>query len=171
MSQAMENQMSTDNQIKRTTSIEFTRPSDTNAYAAGDVVGPATTPAAQLIAGAGRYNKGGGLIRAVRLFKDGATPTNGTFRVWFYTAAPTAVADNAAWAPLYTEKEYFIGYVDLDVMVGTTGGCLSQRTLTHTPIPFKCTTSKNLYAVVTALAAYTPANGEKFTISVTVEQE
>lgn len=160
-----------DQKIKRTTSIEFTRPSDTTPYSIGDVVGPVTTPAAQLIAGAGTYNKGGGLIRAVRVFKDGATPTNGTFRVWFYSQAPTAVADNSPWAPLYTQKEYFIGWVDLDTVVGTTGGCVGQRTLTHTPLPFKCTTSKNLYAVVTALAAYTPASAEKFTISVTVEQE
>ena len=138
--------------------------------AAGDVVGTATTGVLDLL-NAARQNSGGGKILAARLNKSGTTVTNATFTVHFYKNAPAAVADNAAWNSVYAEADDYIGSIAFAVMTaGGTGGGFIQAQPTS-PIPFQCASrKKQLYAVITAAAAYTPASAETFTLSVDVEQ-
>lgn len=159
--------------VKKITATEFTRPANATAFAAGDVVGPASGTAVITLASPAQYNYGAGKITQIRLHSDSSTgtATNGTFRVHFFSTAPTSVADNSPWVTLYTEKAYFVGYRDMDVFTGGATGLTSEMTATQLPLPFKCTGSNNLYAIVTATGAYTPVSGEKFTLSITVEQE
>lgn len=158
--------------IARLTSAEFTRPSNTTQYAAGDVVGPVTTPAVQTLLKASWVSGGGGEVVAIRLSKSDATVTLATFRVWFYKTAPTAIADNSAWTNLYADREKLIGYRDLDIAVSGGGAAIAQSAATMAPLPFVTAagSSGSLYAVISCVGAYTPASAETFALSVTVKR-
>jgi hypothetical protein len=156
--------------IKRINASVLTRPANTTAYAAGDVVGTASTGVLTLN-GAAKSNSGGGRILGVRLNKSGTTVTNATFTVHFYNTAPTAVADNAAWDSLYAEAEYYIGSTALTLMTAGGAGGGFTSLVVNPPLWYQTASgSKALYAVITAAAAYTPASAETFKLSVTVEQ-
>ncbi len=157
-------------ELKKITAAEFTRPSDTTQYTAGDVVGPVTTPAVQTLANVGKYGKGSGVIKRIQLSKSTTTVTLATFRVWFYTIAPTAIADNSAWTTLYANRESLIGYRDLDIMVSGGSGAAGQMSATALDLPYVCEAGAAIYAVISAVGAYTPASAETFSLSVTVER-
>src|SRR6266508_3097027 len=86
-------------------SASFTRPSDTTQYAAGEVVGSVTTPAAMSFPKAGRGNAGSGRIQELLLMFDLETITTATFRLHFFNAVLTPAADNAAFAGIATLPE------------------------------------------------------------------
>lgn len=147
------------------TGAEFTRPADTTAYAAGDVVGNSTSALtlteltfASLAAGRG------GLVVNAYLAKDGTTVTNAQFRVHLYSYASATVPgqDNAGHGVKYANAPYAIGYIDFPAMsVGTgtnTGACAILQNLN---LAYHCEAT-SLFYTVEALAAYTPASGEKF---------
>src|SRR5438105_3199311 len=73
-------------------SANFTRPADTNAYTAGDLIANSTTAASvtpmQLAVAA--LNAGTGSIRRARLSKSGTGVSNATFRVHLYSSDPSA---------------------------------------------------------------------------------
>jgi hypothetical protein len=150
-------------------STDITRPANTTAYTAGDGVGTATA-CVQTLNNAAKINSGGGRITAVRLFKSGTTVTNATFTVLFFNAAPTDVADNAAFNLLYAEQSRFIASVALSTMTVQGSGGGFAFTLPSPMIYYQTAQgSKALYAVIIATAAYTPASAETFALSVTVE--
>jgi hypothetical protein len=158
----------------------FTRPSNTTAYAAGDVVGPVTTDAVETLSGAGRSNGGTGRIVAAVLETNNATVTNGTFRVHLFNASFTPEADNAAFASLHTNRASYQGYFDFNILVAdsaSAGAAVAQlRNATDVdngiPLDFECAAGDTaLYAVIVALGAYTPASAQVFRLSVVVEQD
>jgi hypothetical protein len=154
--------------IQRLTAAEFTRPSDTTQYTAGDVVGPVTTPATMSFANAAFSTGGGGIIRAIRIHKSTATVTLSTFRLWFYNADVTPIADNSAWTTLYADRGKLIGYVDPVIMVS--GGSGAATYLANADIRYNTVAGKTIYAVLSAVGAYTPASAETFSVSLTVEK-
>jgi hypothetical protein len=159
--------------IKRLTSAEFARPANATQYTAGDVVGPVTTPAVQTFALASKYSSGGLEIVEARLSKSTNVTTLATFRVNIYNAAPTAIADNLAWSYLYADREKFIGYIDLDIMVsdGASAGAVGQMAATRLPLVASTASgTASLYAVITAVGGYTPGSAETFALSLTVRQ-
>lgn len=158
----------------------FTRPANTTAYAAGDVVGPVTTAAVQSLAGAARGNGGTGRIVAATLETNNATVTNGTFRVHIFNASFTPESDNAAFAGQHTNRAAYQGYFDFNILVADSAsaeGAIAQlRNATDIdnglPLEFACANGDTgLYAVVVALGAYTPASGQVFYLTVVVEQD
>ena len=156
--------------IKKITATEITRPANTTAYTAGDAVGGASSSVLTL-SNAARTNSGGGRILGVRLFKSGTTVTSATFTVLFFNSSPTDVADNAAFNLTYAEKAYFVGSVALSTMTVQGSGGGFAFSYPNPPLWFQtATSSKALYAVVTAAAGYTPASAETFSLNVVVEQ-
>ena len=81
------------------TAVTITRPSNTTAYTAGDVVGDTSGSAIITLSSIGPSG-GYVLIQSVSLvFSDASVPSGmGSFRLHFYSASPTAIADNAAFA-------------------------------------------------------------------------
>lgn len=162
-------------EVYRCAAATFTRPSDTTQYTAGDVIGPVTTPAVQTIAKASRYSQSGGKILNVSVSKSTSTVTLFTVRVHFYNDDPTPIADNSAWTLLHSDVSKYIGYRDLDIAIspGSGNGAVAQMAATHMPLPFVTATSSsgNLYAVIAAVGAYTPASAETFALTVTVERD
>lgn len=158
----------------------FTRPSNTTAYAAGDVVGPVTTAAVQTLSGAARANGGSGRIVGATLETNNATVTNGTFRVHVYNASFTPDADNAAFALQHTQRAAYQGYFDFNILVADSAsaeGAIAQlRVATDVdnglPLDFECAAGNTaLYAVIVALGAYTPASAQVFQLTIAVEQD
>lgn len=158
----------------------FVRPADTTAYTAGDVVGPVTTPAVQKLTGVGRANGGTGKIVDLKIICDLATITNGTFRVHFFNATLTPAADNAVFAGLQLNGANYLGYVDPPILVADAAGSLSGMTEQNAgigptkglPLQFVCASGDTaLYAVIIALAAYTPSSSENFRLTIIAEQD
>jgi hypothetical protein len=161
-----------------TITVEMTRPSDGNAYIAGDVVSNSTSATTPLVlTNIARISGGSGYITGVRLItnKKSITPR---FKVHFYTNnAPTVAADNAPFKEVYADISKRVGFVILPAMetaIDTTNSDMSRATAVistsgaNLPLPFTCV-SQMLYAVLETMDGFTPDTGEKFTLVVTAE--
>lgn len=155
-------------------SAEFTRPADTTAYTIGDLVGNATSGAAPLtIAGCARVNGGSGYIVRAALITDlkSITPS---FRVHVFNAAPTQSQDNAAYRALYADVSKRVGEFLLGPMTtpaDTTNSTLSRAVDMNLRVPFVCAAgSTSLLFLFETLSAFTPANGQKFTLQLAIDQ-
>lgn len=148
---------------------EFTRPSDTTAYAANDVVSDSTSATTmQALANAARASGGSGYITGVRVTTDKKSITPRIRVHFFNTTGATLAADNAAWKEVYADASKRIGYVDLPAMTtaaDTTNSDMSRTLDLGVRIPYTCVAT-SLYYVLEALDAFTPASGEKFTVTI-----
>lgn len=148
----------------RRSRAQFTRPANTTAYAIGDVVNAnaATTPIALPVA------TPGGEIVHVRMSKDAELLTNALFRVHFFDASFTISADNAQLTQIFANGANYLGHVDLPTMLNDGAGSgIAFTKDDDLRIPFGTGT---IYAVIVAMAAYVPASGEKFALSIGVRQ-
>lgn len=170
--------ISTTTDQKRITAV-FTRPSDTTQYAAGDVVGPVTTPAAMSFPKAARANGGSGRIVELLLAFDLETITTATFRLHFFNTVLTPAADNAAFAGVATNPSTYLGYIDPVILVTQAGGTLGQiRVAASTsatgglPFNYVCADSgTGLWVVITALGTYTPKSAGIVRLSMVVQRD
>jgi hypothetical protein len=112
-------------------SASFTRPNDTTAYSANDLVANLTTagsvdPLAIPVGGySGMINLR--LVRA-RLTKSGTSATNANFRIHLYSQSPTcANGDNAAWST--NDAAYWLGNIDVTSVLALTDGCAGVGSL------------------------------------------
>lgn len=154
--------------------VEFTRPSNTDAYAAKDVVCNSTSaPAVINFADVARANNGTGLIVRARLMTDKKDVT-ARFRLHIYHTTPTAINDNSPYLLLYADVAKRIGVIDFPAM-SSEDATNSTASLTMRPssdgvygIPnlwFQTATAdRDLYAILETLDAFTPASGQKFTV-------
>lgn len=144
--------------------VQFARPSDTTAYALGDLVANSTTAGSvmPLTLMAANQAGGGQLLRRLRLRKSGAGVTNASFRVHLYSASPTvANGDNGAWSS--NGVATYLGAVDIAVDKAFTDGAAGNGApLVGAEISFDAATA--VYALIEARAAYTPVSGEIFTL-------
>lgn len=151
---------------------EISRPANTTAYTAGDVVSDNATTTTPIGLQLARIRGGGGYITKVRLVTDQSTCVS-VFRVWVYTInTMTVSADNAAMSLLYANKANRLGYIELPAMTTETGaGNDSASAMLDTPrFAFKCaSTSKYLYFILQTKTTWTPASGQKFYLEVTAE--
>lgn len=150
------------------TSASFTRPSDTTAYASGDLVANSTTagsvtPMTFYIG----YGTGLKINRAGVKFNS-TTPTNAKFRLHLYTSSPTVTnGDNGAW--LSTESGYQ-GALDIDASTltfsdSTKAFGIYVNTALNVPMIVSPGVNQVLYGLLTATAAYTPTSAEVFTVN------
>jgi len=97
-----------------------TRPDDTTAYTAGDVIGTFTFT--DILDTAGQRF----CINAISLLIYAAALPSGmtTFRARVYNAAPTALADNAPWVLADADRASYQGYIDITATVEDMGGTL-----------------------------------------------
>ncbi len=97
----------------------FTRPNDTNAYTALDVVADSTSsPSVLEFDGIGAT--GGHIMLSDVTFLctgNAVPPTLGVLRLHLYNIAPTAIADNAAYNLPVADRDKYVGYVDIPTPV------------------------------------------------------
>ncbi len=156
---------------------QWTRPSDTTQYSAGDSVSDnATTATAATFAlhSMGAMSGMGGVIHSVTLHKTDQDATGADFDIYFFSGpvVGSGFEDNAAIAITDAEWQTCIGFVSLtatsNAVSVVTGDLYCKSNL---DLPYQCgadtaTVVAPLYFVVVARGTYTPASGEVFTLTV-----
>ena len=144
----------------------ITRPSNTTAYTAGDVVGDTGGSAIISLTAAGP-TAGFVIIQSISLvFSDSTVPAGmGAFRLHLYSASPTAIADNAAFDLASGERATYMGFIDLP-----TPADFGSSLYTQTDYPGRliklAAASTTLYAKLETRGAYTPVSASTVAIRV-----
>ena len=152
----------------REVSATFTRPADTTAYADGDLVANSTT-AGSVVPLAFSVGEEGCYITRIRLEKSDTDVTAATFSIRLFLQSPTVgVGDNAA---ITHDVSGHIATITLGTMVsGTDDDYITLNagdTNLGVPILVPGRQGSKIFGLVTAGAAYTPANAEVFTCYIT----
>lgn len=149
-------------------STAITRPNDTTAYTAGDVVGesPATnmTFANVLPNAAGAF-----VILGARIRIDVAAIPSGMagFRLHLYNAAPTAIADNAVYNLPSADRAKYLGYITILTTrdIGDTVWVQDDNLNATGKLAAGSTT---LYGILETIGAYTPTASTVKTITLNI---
>jgi hypothetical protein len=157
-------------------SANFTRPNDTTAYTAGDVVANSTSaPVVMTFSNVVAANGKGGLIVNAKLLSSANQTTKGEFELWLFHTAPAAQNDNAACAFSDAEManvaaviQFPSGYAFVgNAGAGAAGNVLYQPDQVNKK--FKCGASDtSLYGVLVVRNAYTPVALEVFTVTLEI---
>jgi hypothetical protein len=155
-------------------SSTLTRPSDTTAYAVGDLVASSTTAGSVSVpnVAAAAASAGSGSIRRLRLYTNKTSGMDGiSFVVELWTAAPTfSNGDNGAYA-VATGAANFLGSFTptlTQVADGAYGVALPD---VGSGIDFKLASGTAVYWTMKALTAFTPASAQTFTVVAEVIQD
>ena len=138
--------------------VSITRPSNTTAYTAGDVVGSTGGSAILTLSSIGP-SAGFILIQSAALiFSDSTVPSGmGAFRIHFYNASPTAIADNAPFDLVSGDRALYMGYIDLSAPQD-----LGSTIYTQVDYPGRliklAAASTSLFAQIETRNAYTPVS-------------
>lgn len=150
-------------------STNFTRPNNTTAYAAGDLIANSAT-AGSVSAMSISFTESAGplFLRAATLKKSQASITNGNFRLWFLNAAPTVTnGDNGAIEGAFLSTVMFEPVLIDTVALLTGGGALGSSMFDAGMLEVPAT----VYCLLEAMAAYAPAAQEVFTLELMVATE
>lgn len=155
--------------------VTITRPANTTAYAAGDVIGTAVT-CELAFADLARSNGGAGMIVNAMVIDSANQATKPTLELWLFTAPLAVVVDNAPFVPTDAEMKTLVGVIDLttakvgEPTVGAVGNCvLYSGTVT---LPYRCAAAtKSLSGYLVVRNAYTPVSAEEFTSILTALQD
>jgi hypothetical protein len=148
-----------------TVNASFTRPADTTAYAAGDVVCNSTSaPVVVTFANMAREAAKGGYITALQLLLGSVPTTYPDLELHLFDTSPTIQNDNAAWAPTDSDMEKSIGLIRLPSGLATPGGSNNLvYDIDALAKPFNCAAgATSLYGILVTRTAYTPGNAEKY---------
>lgn len=157
----------------------FTRPSDTTAYAAKDVISNSTSsPYVITFAGMGRVNGGSGTIVKTRLMTSQKTCT-AQLRLHLFHTAPTATNDNSPYLYLYANAAYRVGMIDFPAMNtedptnSTAAGSMrpsSDGSYGPPNLWYKCAANDTaLYGVLETLTGFTPDSAQAFYVELGAE--
>lgn len=149
----------------------MTRPANTTAYAAGDLVADNVTAGSvvPLIFPRSKFRgKTSGRIRGASIVKSAASVTNANFRLHLFNQAKTLTnGDNGALA--VNNMTGYIGAIDMDTEATPTniaGGPIYKHSAA---VDLAFSANGNIYGYLEALEAYTPASAETFLVTVDVE--
>src|SRR5262249_15384086 len=152
----------------RTPAASFTRPSNTTAYASGNLVANSVTAGSVVplsFALGNSYGIGQFRINRARLAKSGTGVTNASFRIHLYAGSPSpANGDGGAWSPDRAGK--WLGNIDVTSMLAFTDGAAGTGSLpAGSEGLIRLPAGATVYALIEARAAYTPAASEVFTLT------
>ena len=159
------NSLTVDGKAYRSTAT-ITRPSNTTAYTAGDVVGDTGGSAIISLTSAGPSG-GFVLMQSVSLvFSDSVVPSGmGAFRVHLYSVSPTAIADNAAFDLVSGDRDTYMGYIDLPAPLD-----FGSTIYTQTDYPGRliklAAASTTLFAEIETRGAYTPVSASTVSLRI-----
>jgi len=146
--------------------VTITRPSNTTAYTAGDVVGDTGGSAIITLSSIGP-SAGYVLIQSVALvFSDASVPSGmAAFRVHFYSASPTAIADNAVFDLVSGDRANYLGYVDLPTPSDLGSSLYTQADYCGRLVKL-ASASTSLFAEIETRGGYTPASASTVLLTV-----
>lgn len=155
----------------RVVSAAFARPADTTAYAANDAVSDSTSaPTALTFERAARVAGGGGYITKARLVTDQSTNV-AQFRLWLFSASPTAINDNTAYTYLWADRAILLGSIDLGPLTTEGSGSTAASGLSADGrLAFVASqATQSLFGLLETKTAFTPASAQNFFIELSVE--
>lgn len=155
--------------------VSFTRPADTTAYAIGDLIANSIVAASVVVPTWPTTSQSGGFyLGGVRLLKSGNVLTNATFRLHAFSSVPviTTTGDNGVFSTVVSGMTNWIGSFDGQMLAAGSDGAAVNCTPTEGLVnPIQQGQGLPIWMLLQALAAYTPASGEVFTISPLIEQQ
>ena len=157
--------LTVDGKAYRTTAT-ITRPSNTTAYTAGDVVGDTGGSAIISLTAAGP-TAGFVIVQSISLvFSDSTVPAGmGAFRVHMYSASPTAIADNAAFDLLSGERATYMGFIDMPAPQDFGSSLYTQVDYPGRLVKLAAA-STTLFVQIETRGAYTPLSASTVNIRV-----
>jgi hypothetical protein len=153
-------------------SFTQTRPNDTAPYTALDVVGE--SPAENLeFAGIGPEAEGavnGKVVIthvALRMDRNSVPAGMTQFRLHLFNAAPTAIADNAAFNLIAADRAAYQGYIEIPTPLDLGDTIYNDTEGGYYPVRKEVTVNSmgNLYGVLQTVGAYTPAAQTTFNVA------
>lgn len=148
--------------------VDITRPANTTAYTAGDVIGTGSGDDAIITLASIGPSGGFVVVQSIELVLGiSAVPSGMTsFRLHFYSAKPTAIADNAAFDVLSGDRTGYIGYIDLPAPVDLGSTCFTQVDQPGKLIKL-ASASTSLFVELQTIGGFTPAaNSEVYSLRV-----
>lgn len=150
----------------------YTRPADTNAYTAGDVIANSTSAATILtFSGVARAETGSGLIQAATLIDSVAASTKLDADLYLFDTTVVMEQDNAAWDPSDAEMLTCLGVVEFRGANFKTCGANGITHVQGIGLPFVTVGGKDLYGILVARNAYTPASAEVLKVRLHILQD
>ena len=148
-------------------SASQTRPADTTGYTALDVVGQ--SPAANMEFATGLDAGSGFVIFGARLRIDAAAIPSGmtSFRLHLYNAAPTAIADNAAYNLPAGDRAQYLGYVEVSGVLNLGNTLWIQATGVNF-VGKLAAGSTSLWGILQTVSAYTPTASVVKTVTLNI---
>lgn len=148
-------------------SAVFNRPADTVAYAAGDLVANSTTAGSvvplNVVVGDPFSTV---MIRRMTFRKSGTSTSNAAFRVHVFTSAPTVTNGDNGALDIATGAASYIGNFSVGAVRGMSDGVVGFGLPDiGADIAAVLDSAGKLYCLVEALAPYTPASAETFTLT------
>lgn len=152
-----------------TITTQFTRPADTNVYAAEDAFSDSTTvPTCFTLTGAARISGGSGIITDAVIGMSTIPATALQGELWIFDAAVTSANDNAAFSLSDADRDKLVAIIPFTVGQGAVNN--GSAHIQGLNIGFTCVGSANLRYLVKAKNAYTPASAEVFTARLKITQ-
>jgi len=148
-----------------TASATVTRPNDTTAYAAFDVVGGAVELPKVAQPEGGLY-----VLRGLSLRIDAASiiASETSYRIHFYSVTPpSAQVDNAAFDLAAGDRASYLGYLDTGNVVDLGATLWAQLNDQNMPMLL---VSGSVFAVITTTAGHTPTALRDYTLTVHTEK-
>lgn len=152
--------------------VSFTRPNNTTAYTAGDVVSDsAGTFTPSLIFPLALAAGGGGYVVKAQLETNSKTFLS-QMRLYLFTSALVTVAgDNVAGTILYANSPYRVGYLDFPTLAtGVGSGSTSSVAVWTGNIEFRCDASDTkLYGYLVDNTGSTPVAFQAFAVTLSAD--
>lgn len=151
-------------------SANFTRPSDTTAYASGDLAANSTTAGSVVSMAFAMQSLSGCAfsVQRARVKKSGTSTTNASFRLHLFTVDPVSLSsgiangDNGAFSTKGVAG--YLGAFDVTVgqaFVDGAGGVGAPNNGTEVS---GASVALTIYGLLEVRGAYTPASAEVFTV-------
>lgn len=137
--------------------VSQTRPNDTSAYTANDVLGTATGSTAALTFAIAPSGGGEVMITSAALEEDATAVISGEvgYRLHLYNVTPpSALGDNAAWDLPSGDRASYLGYIDLGQPVDLGSTLYIESNGINKQIK---AASGNVYGYLVTLGGFTPA--------------
>lgn len=150
----------------------FTRPANTTAYTAGDLVANSTTAGSVVVPTIqiARFNDQIMTLLRMRIRKSSTTMLDAQMRIHLFRASPTvANGDNGVLS--FDQAANYVGSFDLNSGRNFTDGTVFTGTPTAGSVIVTRPVSggTTLYYLIEALAAYVPTSGETFEATIEVQ--
>lgn len=142
------------------TSAEFARPTDTNAYAIGDIISNDVAAGAAM---SFSVPPSGGNIVRVSILKS-TNAVNLTQSLALFRSDPGVVNDNAAFALTYANRATYIGTLAMATPV-VVGSIAHAELVLSQPFPVP---TGALYGVLIATAAVAAGSAETFSVRLSI---